>query len=149
MRLALRGAFRPECTIVKPFPRSFYCGPQPKLLERFKASFCQNKGNSNCLLKRNWLREALNLVHSLRNAPSRAERMASCHAHGKIPRGFYPLIRKKRAALSCRINFFCRAVRKGAFLIRAIASGIASGHTILSEPNIIRFSKPASIKRFR
>ncbi len=53
-----------------------YIGPQPKLLEKFKASLCQNKANSKCLLKSNWLRVAFELVHSLRSGPYRAERIA-------------------------------------------------------------------------
>jgi hypothetical protein len=56
-------------------PEIVYIGPQPKLLNRFKASFCQNKANSKCLLKRNSLRVAIDLVHSLRNTPYRAERI--------------------------------------------------------------------------
>ncbi len=57
-------------------PKIVYIGPQLKPLERFKASFCQNKANSKCRLKRTSLRVAFDLVHSLRNAPYRAERIA-------------------------------------------------------------------------
>jgi len=63
----------------KAIPEIVYLGPQLKPLERFKASLCQDKANSECLLKPNWLRMALDLVHFLRSGPYRAERIAGSH----------------------------------------------------------------------
>ena len=61
----------------------------------------------------------------------------------------YLLRRRNRAALSYRISRFCLEDSTGSSWIVSIAAAIASGQTISSEPNIMRFSKPASIRRCR
>src|SRR5690606_20226664 len=68
---------------------------------------------------------------------------------GPAPRPFKrrqsaaPPRRRKRAALSWKMARFCAASRNGALSTPSIASVIASGHTIWSEPNIRRSPRPA------